>query len=273
MEGSIIVTGATGGMGSVAVRSLAAQGRPVIMACRNLQKAAVLRKDILQDFPDAEIRLRMLDLSSLDSVREFARAMEGLPVTALFNNAGVICRNYSQTDDGLERSFAVNFFGPYLLMRLLQPQLPAGSHIVNMVSLTWRFVRVTPDDLFPEAREFSQLGSYSRAKRALLLATMNVAQEAPGVVFQVADPGIVNTGMLSMGRWFDPLADVLFRPFTNSPAKGVSPALAALQSEGELRYYVGKTSKLMPRRIRSQAGVAAAVRAEADRFLGLAPAL
>ena len=117
MEGSVIVTGATGGMGSVAVRSLAAQGRPVIMACRNLQKAAVLRQDVLQDFPDAEIRLRMLDLASLESVREFAAAMDGIPVSALFNNAGVICRHYSQTGDGLEMSFAVNFLSAIILFR------------------------------------------------------------------------------------------------------------------------------------------------------------
>ena len=239
------------------------------MACRNLQKAAVLRQDVLQDFPDAEIRLRMLDLASLESVREFAAAMDGIPVSALFNNAGVICRHYSQTGDGLEMSFAVNFFGPYLLMRLLLPQLLQGAHVVNMVSLTWKFVNITPQGLYPAEEDFSQLGSYSRAKLALLLATMDVADTFPAIVFQVADPGIVNTGMLRMGRWFDPLADVIFRPFTNSPAKGVAPALAALQADGPLRYFAGKGSRPMPRRIRSQAGLATAIRTEADRMLGL----
>ncbi|MBQ3979920.1 MAG: hypothetical protein II634_03915 [Lachnospiraceae bacterium] len=52
--------------------------------------------------------------------------------------------------------------------------------------------------------------------------------------------------MISMGRWFDPLADVLFRPFIKTPEQGVQPALRALASDTQGKYYVGKRVEALP---------------------------
>lgn len=248
MGNRTIVTGASGAMGEAAVRALARDGRSVVMACRNLEKAEAVRSRILADLPGADISIGRLDLSSLDSVRAFADNLGQEPVSGLFNNAGVISRGYSLTGDGLENTFAVNYFGPFLLTRLLLPLMDPEASIVNMISLTCRYVSVTEKSLRPSADEFSQLGTYARSKLALLRFSRELARRHPGLHINLADPGIVNSNMIDLGHWFDPLADILFRPFCKSPERGVQPALSALASNGRNRYFVGRKSMDIPAR-------------------------
>ena len=248
MNGRIIVTGATGSMGSAAVEALTGEGIPVLMACRNLSKAEAVRADILSRVPGADIEVRPLDLASLSSVRAFAESVEPGTVTALFNNAGVISKGFRLTGDGLENTFAVNYFGPWLLTQLLMPKLPPDAHIVNMVSLTCRFVSLNEAVLQPAEKDFSQLGTYARAKRTLLSFSLELARRYPDLHVNLADPGVVASDMIDLGHWYDPLADALFKPLCKSPQAGVIPALRALSEETRKRYYVGKKSKDIPSR-------------------------
>ena len=248
MKGRIIVTGATGSMGSAAAEALARQGIPVLMACRNLEKAAAVRADILRRVPGADLEVRPLDLASMASVRAFAEGVETGSVAALFNNAGVISKGFHLTEDGFENAFSVNYFGPWLLTQLLLPKLPQDAHIVNMVSLTCRFVSLDKATLQPSEKEFSQLGTYARAKRALLSFSLELARRYPDLHVNLADPGVVASDMIDLGHWYDPLADILFKPLCKSPQAGVRPALRALAEDSHNRYYVGKKSKDIPSR-------------------------
>ena len=246
VNGRIVVTGATGGIGAAVTEALAAQGRPVVMACRNEGKAEELRRQILARVPRACLEVRPLDLSSMASVRAFAAELGPEPVAALFNNAGVISQGYSLTTDGFENTFCINYFAPFLLTQSLLDRIPSGGRVVNMISLTCRFVRVSEASLRPSRRECSQLGTYARSKRALLHFTQELGRRRPDLRVNLADPGIVNSGIISLGRWFDPLADVVFRPLIKSPQKGAIPPLAALASDGTGRYFVGNGSRDIP---------------------------
>lgn len=246
MNGKIIITGATGGIGAAVARSLAARGCELVLACRNAAKADALRREILAEQPQARLEVRPIDLCSMASVRSFAEGFGSGTVSALFNNAGAISRGYALTGDGLENTFSINYFAPFLLTQLLLPALEPEARIVNMVSLTCRFVRVDEAALCPGERDFSQLGTYARAKRALLLSSLELADRHPQLRINLADPGIVNSGIITMGRWFDPLADVLFRPLIKSPEQGAVPALAALGSPERNRYFVGRRFTAIP---------------------------
>lgn len=248
MSGRIIVTGATGSMGAAAATSLACRGIPVLMACRNLEKAAAVRADILLRVPGADIEVRPLNLASMASVRSFAESVEPGSAVALFNNAGVISKGFCLTEDGFENTFSVNYFGPWLLTQLLLPKLPQDAHVVNMVSLTCRFVSLDEAILQPGEKEFSQLGTYARAKRALLSFSLELARRHPDLHVNLADPGIVASDMIDLGHWYDPLADILFKPWCKSPQAGVRPALRALAEGTRTRYYVGGKSRDIPDR-------------------------
>ena len=253
MDAKIIVTGASGSMGAAAVEALARQGRLVVMACRNAEKAGKVRADICARVPGARLEIKELELSSMASVRNFAAAFGPGEVAALFNNAGVISRGYALTADGLEHSFAVNYFGPFLLTELLLPALVEDARIVNMVSLTCRFAKISPEGLRPVEKDFSRLGTYAESKLALLHFSQELARRHPRLRVNVADPGIVDSNMIAMGKWFDPLADKLFRPFCKRPEDGVKPALAALDAEDGGRYFVGRRSGPIPARYRDPA--------------------
>ncbi len=248
ISGRIIVTGATGSMGAAAVEALAAQGKAVLMACRNLKKAELVRADILSRIPQADLAIRQLDLASMASVRMFVDSLDDEPVEALFNNAGVISKSYFTTLDGFENTFSVNYFGPRLLTLLLLSKMPADARIVNMISLTCRYARLDETELQPTERQFGQLKTYALAKRAMISFSMELARRYPALRVNLADPGIVASNMIDLGHWYDGLADRLFKPLCRKPKAGVQPALRALASAGGNRYYVGKGSRAIPAR-------------------------
>ena len=245
-EGSIIITGASGGMGSAATRALAARGFRIIMACQDLGKASRVRDSIIREIPGAELELREIHLDSFASIREFASGLEGVQIGGLFNNAGTLPRRYSLSEDGYEMTLAVNYIGPYLLTRLLLPKLSDGAAVVNMVSLSAKYVRFCRDILHPAEKDFGQLGAYATSKLALIYFTAALAARYPALKVNAADPGIVNTDIIRLDRWFDPLTDIIFRPFCKSPEHGAAPAVRALQSDVSGKYFSGNRFRDIP---------------------------
>ena len=245
-----IITGANGAMGSEATAALARAGRPVIMACRDLDKAQAVKEKILDEVPDAVLDIKYLELSSLDAVREFAEGLRGVEISSLFNNAGTMERHFSVTCDGFERTLAVNFAAPSLLTLLLLPQIRDG--VLNMVSVSCETARFDHRIFSPDASRFTQLGSYSTSKLALMFFSIALSRRC-SLRVNVSDPGIVNTEMIRLDRWFDPLTDVIFRPFCNSPKKGAAPGVRALlSSEGTGMMYKGLGCKEIPSKYASR---------------------
>ena len=229
-KSKIIVTGATGSIGLAAVKSLLSKDLPVIMACRNIKKADSQRDDLIKEFPHSEIDVLELDLNSLASIRAFVEEIknQGFKVDKLLNNAGIICRDFTVNDDGFETTLAVNYLGPLYLSKLMIPLMDNDFNIVNTVSVT-RGVSKLDEHFFElDKKRFSQLGTYGKAKYALFLSSLTLSETIKNGSVNLTDPGVVDSNMISMHRWFDPLADVLFRPFCKSPEKGAIPAVNAL---------------------------------------------
>ena len=238
----IIVTGATGAMGSEAVRALVRAGRPVVMACRNLEKGERVRASILREIPSASLELARVDLGSFSSIRAFVAGLpEGQRFSGLFNNAGTQCRRFSTSEDGLERTWAVNYVGPYLLTRLMLPFLSEGAVIVNMVSLSTWVAKLDWHSFEASEQAFGQVKSYAASKLALSLFTVSleeqVRRQKRHISVNMADPGIVDTPIIHLDRWFDRLCDRIFRPLCKTPAQGAAAAVNALlhpELSGEL---------------------------------------
>ena len=229
-KSKIIVTGATGSIGLAAVKSLLSKDLSVIMACRNIKKADTQRDSLIKQFPHSEIDILELDLNSLASIRAFVEEIknQGFKVDKLLNNAGIICRDFTVNDDGFETTLAVNYLGPLYLSKLMIPLMDGGFNIVNTVSVT-RGVSKLDEHFFDlDKKRFSQLGTYGKAKYALFLSSLTLSETIKNGSVNLTDPGVVDSNMISMHRWFDPLADVLFRPFCKSPEKGAIPAVNAL---------------------------------------------
>ena len=228
-----IVTGAGGSIGQALTHALASEGRNVIMACRNIAKDTPLCEK-LNNESRGKVRIMQLDLASLDSVAQFAQELRNadIEIDTLINNAGVILKDYHTTQQGLEMTVGVNFVGTYLLTRLLIPTIKQGGHITFTTSLTRFIGKVDPNFFYLTSENYGRFKAYSRSKLATTLLTAHWAQQlAPqGIYVNAGDPGVVDTGMIRMDAWFDPLADRLFRPIISTPAQGAVSALCASNS-------------------------------------------
>lgn len=245
----LIITGASGSVGSQTVRSMASQGYSVIMACRNLKKGEAVKESILKDIPAANLEVRLLNLEDLASVVEFVKGIErdNIQVVKLFNNAGIINRSFGLSPQGFEKTISTNYIGPAFLTMLLVPFMAPDGEIVNMVSLTCALTSISANLFNTDASAFSQLGTYSKTKLALLLFSIELSKHIKQRV-NVSDPGIVNSNMLIMGRWYDAIAAVVFCPFCASPKRGARSAINALSSNKQLNYFKGNSSKAIKKK-------------------------
>ena len=232
-----VITGADGGMGTEITRAVARAGYRVVMACYNPAKAEVRRRMLVEETGNADIEVRGIDLASLESVAAFANRLlgQGERISLLMNNAGTMETGLHITNDGLERTVSVNYVGPYLLTRKLLPLMGEGSRVVNMVSCTYTIGKLDFPDFFLRGKKgaFWRIPIYSNTKLALTLFTIDLARKVKerGIVVNAADPGIVSTDIITMHMWFDPLTDILFRPFIRTPRKGAATAISLLLDE------------------------------------------
>jgi WW domain-containing oxidoreductase len=120
-----MVTGASSGLGFETASCLAGYGARVIMVSRDPIRSTEALKSIQDKNPLAHVECHEMDLGSLSSVREFARKFiaSGLPLDILICNGGVFEPSFELSKDGLEKHFAVNYFGHFYLIRLLKDVL------------------------------------------------------------------------------------------------------------------------------------------------------
>lgn len=249
---SIIVSGASGSIGAEIVKSLLRKDFSVIMACRNLQKGEAVRAEILKEFSGKEssVSLEELDLASFASIYKFVKNIsnKNVKLAGLMNNAGTLNRTFTLTPEGFEYTIGVNYIGIFLLTKLLIPLLEEGAGIANVVSMTTNPKRIEKDmfDFSPE--KFKQLRSYGQSKTALMLFTISLAEKYKGKFYiNAGDPGVVDTEILRLSRWFDPLADLLFRPLIKSPRKGAIPLVNAQLSKETGKLFLGNRHKNIPK--------------------------
>ena len=148
---------------------------------------------------------------------------------------------------------AVNYVGPFYLTKLMIPLMEDGFNIVNTVSVTRRVSKLDRHFFDLDKDNFSQLGNYAKAKYALFLSSLTLSEKIRNGSVNMTDPGIVDSNMISMNRWYDPIADVLFRPFCKSPEKGAIPAVNALlwskdNIVDEVRLFSGNKSNVVSKK-------------------------
>ena len=229
----VIVTGATGAIGTAITRRLADEGVKVILAVRSEEKFRTLADMLKKRNPEANVEFLHLDLNDSRSVMEAVNALHGRQLAGVINNAGVMMRDFTLSPDGPETTLNVNFFNTRLFNLLLLPQVAQGGGMVFTTSQTRLAGRRHNLPTSVSAETFGQLKTYALSKK---LITRFAAEFAPvaareGVNVNCADPGVVDSDMISMHRWYDPLANIFFRPFIRRPAKGAIPALRALASD------------------------------------------
>jgi len=200
---TVIVTGASGGLGEETARALAAKGASVTITARDLAKGEAAAEKIRQSTGNQNVDVYALELVDLDSVRTFADKWQSEkgPLNILINNAGIMACPLSRTASGWELQFATNHIGHFLLTCLLVPALRSGSpaRIVNLSSAGHKLGGVDLEDPHFEQGEYDKWTAYGRSKTANILFSVELNQRlsGAGITANAVHPGGI---MTELGR-------------------------------------------------------------------------
>jgi NAD(P)-dependent dehydrogenase (short-subunit alcohol dehydrogenase family) len=237
-----VVTGANGGLGLEIARALAHRGATVMMAVRDVQRAAEARDAILTAFPRASLDVIPLDLASLASVAEAAAGITARHerVDLLVNNAGLMAIPERRTQDGFEMQFGVNHLGHWALTaHLLTALLHApAARVVTLTSTAHHFGRAVDVDNPHLAGSYGPWRAYCQSKLANFHFGLGLQREfqraGAAAISLIAHPGLSDTELQARsvtetgGGWSQRFFHVLARRTGMTPAQGaLSPLRAA----------------------------------------------
>ncbi|XP_028773262.1 short-chain dehydrogenase TIC 32, chloroplastic isoform X3 [Neltuma alba] len=205
-----IVTGATSGIGAETARVLALRGVHVVMAIRDVKAGRQIKEAMVRDNSKAKIEVMELDLSSMESVRNFARQFNscGLPLNILVNNAGIMATPFKLSKDNIELQFGTNHIGHFLLTNLLLDTMKRTStehrkegRIVNVSSRRHRFSY--PEGIrfnkINEKSGYNSLSAYGQSKLANVLHANELArllkEERVDITANSLHPGAIATNL------------------------------------------------------------------------------
>ncbi len=236
MAGKVcVVTGATSGIGRATALGLARLGAQVVLPCHSLERGEATARELSQ-VSGHEVLALACDLSSQASIRAFAgdflRTHNRIHV--LVNCAGIVCHKRTETQDGLESTWAVTYLGPFLLTRLLLPTLKRSrpSRIVNVAGEFHRRVQLDLENLQLQ-HGYSLVRAGGQAMLAKVMFTFELARrlEGTGVTANCLHPGAVRSGLLRNLPWYLRALASLARPFMKSPEAGARTPIFLASSE------------------------------------------
>ena len=232
---TIIVTGASSGLGVVTARELARVGARVVFAVRDPAKGERVAAAMA-----GQTEVRRLDLADLASVRAFAAEWDE-PLDILINNAGIMRVPEGRTQDGFELQIGTNHLGPFALTNLLLPHIT--RRVVTVSSQLHRRGRLDLDDLNWQRRRYQSLQAYCDSKLANLLFTLELqrrlTEAGSGVRAVAAHPGIATTNLTSHIRGIGGTLGRGFKHLFNDAEHGALPTLYAATQDVPGKCYVG----------------------------------
>lgn len=254
---TILVTGATSGVGLEACVQLARMGADLVMVARDRARGEAAIAQV-QGRSGAKLPSLMLcDFASQASIRaladRFRRSHSSLHV--LVNAAGSVSPGHELTEDGIERTFAVNHLGYFLLTNLLLDllQKSAPARVVNVASINHRMGTMDLDDPGFE-KGYSILKAYNRSKLGNVLFTRELARrlEGTGVTANCLHPGAVSTNIWSHAMWWARPFLAFAKLFMITPEKGAETIVflaASPEVEGKTGGYYERSRLVFPSRL------------------------
>lgn len=222
--GTVILTGATSGIGLETARRLADRCDLLIVQGPEPSEAVGRQRETIAAAGRAEVVYVPADFTRLADVARAAETVRDAAkgrIDALVNDAGVPgAPSRVVTEDGHERTLQVNYLALVLLTELLAPSIDTGGRIVNLASATHESVDLDLDDI-ELARRYSPVRAYARSKLAIVMYTRWRARTRPdGPTAVSLQPGVINTGLL----------DAMFGRIGTGVDVGARSILAALDA-------------------------------------------
>ena len=237
---TILITGATNGIGKAAAIKFAESAKSIAFTYRNEELAEDLKNEMQKINPNLSINSFFCDFSVQDSIRECADKIKNdlKAIDLLINNAGVVNTEYSETIDGIENTFAVNHLGYFLFTNLLLDLVKkeSESRIINVSSAAHHFVKGMQWDDINYKDDFKMgLKAYGQSKLGNILFTKQLAKklQKDGVTVNAIHPGGVNTSLGNQNNsLIGRVLKIILKPFFRSPLKGANTIIYLAEIDG-----------------------------------------
>ena len=249
---TVVITGATSGIGEVAADRLAGKGARIVFIARDEKRGAETLKHLKAIAPGQPHKTYYADLARLSEMKRVAGeiAAQESRIDVLINNAGAAFTTRQVTEDGLEKTFALNHMSYFVLTNLLRPRMGAGGRIVSTASTAHRGTHLDFNDLQSEKR-YSGFGVYGRSKLCNILFTRELARRlaGTGITANSLHPGFVATRFGNNNGGFFAFGLGLAKNFALSPEQGAQTILYLASSpevENVTGLYFDKSKPVTP---------------------------
>ncbi|XP_022430468.1 dehydrogenase/reductase SDR family member 12 isoform X1 [Delphinapterus leucas] len=193
---AFMVTGGNSGIGKATAFEIAKRGGTVHLVCRDQNRAEGARGEIIRESGNQNIFLHIVDLSDPKTVWKFVENFkQEHTLNVLINNAGCMVNKRELTEDGLEKNFATNTLGVYVLTTALIPVLEKehDPRVITVSSGGMLVQKLNTDDLQSERTAFDGTMVYAQNKRQQVVLTERWARAHPAIHFSCMHPGWVDT--------------------------------------------------------------------------------
>ncbi|KFV71106.1 Dehydrogenase/reductase SDR family member 12, partial [Dryobates pubescens] len=193
---SFLVTGANSGIGKATAKEIARRGGTVHLVCRSEERAEAARGEIAAETGNQNLFLHILDISNPKEIWKFAEKFKNdHKLHVLINNAGCMVNNRELTEDGLEKNFATNTLGTYILTTALLPLLEeaADARVITVSSGGMLVQKLNLSDLQSANGAFDGTMVYAQNKRQQVVLTEQWAKAHRNIHFSVMHPGWADT--------------------------------------------------------------------------------
>jgi retinol dehydrogenase 12 len=242
---TVVITGASSGIGLETARALAAQGARIVMVVRSKERGEAAIAEIRTTTPDASAELVLADLYSMADVRAAGAELRTRcdRIDVLVNNAGLIHKTRELTVDGFERTFALNHLAAFLLTYELRQLLAASApaRIVTVSSFGHNFARFTWDDLATMKQWKGETFVYGASKLCNIWFAREASKrfEGKGVTSNALHPGGVASNFGASGGLLFKYGTKIARPFLLTSAQGARTSVF-LASSPDVEGVTGK---------------------------------
>jgi NAD(P)-dependent dehydrogenase (short-subunit alcohol dehydrogenase family) len=256
MQGkTVVITGATSGIGAVTATTLARQGAKIVFIARDRARGEQMLQQLRAISPGAGHLLHCADLSLISEMKRVAGTIADTEkrIDVLVNNAGAVFSKRELTSEGLEKTFATNHMGYFVVTAVLLRRLQEtpGAHIVSTASDAYKAARLNFSDL-QSARGYGGFGMYGRSKLMNVLFTRQLARRlaGSGVTANCHHPGFVATRFGDSGSGFMNFLLQTSKRFALTPEQGAQTMLYLAGSPEVAKvtgtyFYKCKPAKLM----------------------------
>ena len=193
----IVISGATGGLGRQIVFILASLEADLVFLGKDYEKTDILKDEILSKYPNVNIDIIDVDLSSMQSVKKCVNELKKLDkIDVLIHNAGIYNVPLIKTDAGYNNVFQVNFVSPYYITKQLLPIINKSDDpkVIAVGSIAHNYSKIDENDIdFSTRKKSSKI--YGNSKRFLMFSLYELFKDNKKIKLSICHPGITFTNI------------------------------------------------------------------------------